>query len=66
MNILDELAPEFKVRFKTEKAGATRIVPISSKEFFEGEKIFDDILKGMDKSWRKVDKIEGIREYKER
>lgn len=56
MDIINALAPEFKVRFKTEKAGGKPIVPISSKEFFEGEEIFDDILKGMDKSWTEKQK----------
>lgn len=38
MLILSKLAPELKVRFKTEKPGTNLIMPISSKEFFEGEK----------------------------
>lgn len=56
MKILDELAPEFKVRFKTEKLGANTIVPISSKEFFEGEKIFNEILKGIKPEWSEIEK----------
>lgn len=56
MRILNELAPEFKVRFKTEKPGGTPIVPISCKEFFEGEKIFDTILKKMNPSWTEKQK----------
>lgn len=38
MLILSKFAPELKVRFKTEKPGTNLIMPISSKEFFEGEK----------------------------
>lgn len=34
MNIINALAPEFKVRFKTEKEGGKPIVQIISKEFF--------------------------------
>ncbi len=56
MKILEELAPEFKVRFKTEKPGTKSMVPISSKEFFEGEKIFDEILAGMKKEWSEEQK----------
>ena len=56
MRILNELAPEFKVRFKTEKSGGTPIVPISCKEFFEGEEIFGTILKEMNPSWTEKQK----------
>lgn len=47
MKILSEIAPEFKVRFKTEKPGTNKIIPISSEEYFEGEKVFSEILKGI-------------------
>lgn len=56
MKILFELAPEFKVRFKTEKKGADKIIPISSEEFFEGEKIFLEILNGMNPNWSELQK----------
>ena len=56
MNILDQLAPEFKVRFKTEKPGASLIIPISSKEFFEGERIFSKILEGIKLEWTELQK----------
>ena len=56
MEILRELAPEFKVRFKTEKMGASLIVPISSKEFFEGEEIFNEILNGIKPEWTEKQK----------
>ncbi len=56
MRILFELAPTFKVRFKTEKDGADPIIPISIEEFFEGEKIFDEILKGIDPQWSELQK----------
>lgn len=54
MEILNELAPEFKVRFKTEKPGSDKIIPISSKEFLEGEKIFDEILNGINPNWSEM------------
>lgn len=56
MKILAELAPEFKVRFKTEKPGTNLIMPISSKEFFEGEKLFSEILKGIKTEWTELQK----------
>ena len=56
MEILKELAPDFKVRFKTEKIGSTPIVPISSKEFFDGEEIFNEILKGIKPEWTEKQK----------
>lgn len=56
MKVLFELAPEFKVRFKTEKQGADKIIPISSEEFFEGEKIFQEILNGMNPEWNELQK----------
>ena len=51
MEIIKKVAPEFKVRFKTEKAGTNKIIAISPKEFFEGEKIFNHIIKGINTSW---------------
>lgn len=56
MEIINELAPEFKVRFKTEKTGSDKIVPISSKEFLEGEEIFDKILDGINPNWSEMQK----------
>ena len=56
MEILNELAPEFKVRFKTEKPGSDKLVPISSKEFLEGENIFDGILNGINSNWSEMQK----------
>ena len=56
MNILYQLAPEFKVRFKTEKPGGSLIIPISSKEFFEGERIFSKILAQMKPEWTELQK----------
>lgn len=51
MQILSKLAPDFKVRLKTEKAGTKQIIPMSCKEFFEGEKIFEGILSGIKNEW---------------
>ena len=56
MKILAELAPEFKVRFKTEKLGTNSIIPISSKEFFEGERLFKEILKEIRTGWTELQK----------
>ena len=33
MRIIEKLAPDFKVRFKTEKPGTSKIVPISPDEY---------------------------------
>ena len=35
MEVVRKVAPEFKVRFKTEKVGSDKIIPISPAEFFE-------------------------------
>ena len=43
-------------RFKTEKPGTNQIIPISSREFFEGEKIFDEILSGIKPEWTELQK----------
>lgn len=51
MEKICKLAPESKVRFKTEKPGSDKIVAISPKEFFEGEAIFQEILKGIHSDW---------------
>ena len=56
MEVIRRVAPEFKVRFKTEKAGGSKIVPISPEEFFEGEKIFDKILVGVNPEWTESQK----------
>lgn len=56
MKILSEIAPEFKVRFKTEKPGTNKIIPISSEEYFEGEKVFSEILKGIRPEWTELQK----------
>ena len=60
MLILSKLAPELKVRFKTEKPGTNLIMPISSKEFFEGEKIFSDILKEVIVDWDELQKCKHL------
>lgn len=54
IKILSQLAPEFKVRFITEKAGTNPIVPITCKEFFEGEKFFSEIQKGIQEDWSEL------------
>lgn len=51
MDVIRRVAPEVKVRFKTEKPGGNKIVPISPDEFFEGEKIFDSIINGINPEW---------------
>lgn len=51
MEVMKKLAPEFMVRFKTEKPGANKIMPISPEAFFEGETIFQSILEGMQSTW---------------
>lgn len=56
MRILGEIAPAFKVRFKTEKAGASQIIPISTTEYFEGEKVFREILQGIKPEWTELQK----------
>lgn len=56
MEVIKKVAPEFKVRFKTEKPGGNKIIPISPDEFFEGEKIFDDIISGINPEWTETQK----------
>ena len=56
MEVIKIIAPEFKVRFKTEKPGGNKIVPISPDEFFEGEKIFDSIIDGINPEWTDLQK----------
>lgn len=56
MEVIKKVAPEFKVRFKTEKSGANKIVPISPDEFFEREKIFDSIIEGINPEWTELQK----------
>ena len=51
MEVVRKVAPEFKVRFKTEKVGSDKIIPISPAEFFEGERIFQTILRGINPDW---------------
>lgn len=51
MRTIHKVAPEFKVRFKTEKPGSNKILAINPEEFFEGETIFDDILNGIHIDW---------------
>ena len=51
MKVIKRVAPEFKVRFKTEKPGSNKIVPISPDEFFKGEKIFQSIINGINHEW---------------
>lgn len=56
MEIIKRLAPEFKVRFKTEKPGGNKIVPISPNEFFDGEKFFEEIINGLNPNWSEMQK----------
>lgn len=56
MEIVKRTAPEFKVRFKTEKPGGNKIVAISPEEYFSGEKYLRDILDGLDSSWNEEQK----------
>ena len=51
MEMIRKLAPECKVRFKTEKPGSNKLVAISPKEFLTGETIFEGILKGIHPDW---------------
>ena len=51
MEVVRKVAPEFKVRFKTEKVGSDKIIPISPAEFFEGERIFRTILRAINPDW---------------
>lgn len=51
MEVVRKVAPEFKVRFKTEKVGSDKIIPISPAEFFEGERIFRTILRDINPDW---------------
>lgn len=56
MEVIKRVAPGFTVRFKTEKPGGNKIVPISPEEFFEGEKIFDSIISGINPEWTEAQK----------
>ena len=56
MEVIKRVAPGFTVRFKTEKSGGNKIVPISPEEFFEGEKIFDSIISGINPEWTEAQK----------
>lgn len=56
MEVIRRLAPNFKVRFKTEKQGGNKIVEISPDEFFEGEEIFDSIINGIKPEWTNLQK----------
>ena len=56
MEVIKKVALEFKVRFKTEKPGGNKIIPISPDEFFEGGKIFDDIISGINPEWTETQK----------
>lgn len=56
MKIIHEYAPDMKVRFKTEKSGGTPILPITSKEFFDGEAWFEIILNGVESEWNELQK----------
>lgn len=56
MEVIKKVASEFKVRFKTEKPGGNKIIPISPDEFFEGGKIFDDIISGINPEWTETQK----------
>lgn len=60
MLILSKIAPDLKIRFKTEKPGTNQIMPISSKEFFEGEQIFYGILKEIRKNWDELQKCKHL------
>ena len=56
MEVIKKVALEFKVRFKTEKPGGNKIIPISPDEFFEGGKIFDNIISGINPEWTETQK----------
>ena len=60
MRIIEKYAPEFKVRFKTEKPGTSKIVPISPDEYFEGERIFNSIIDGTNNSWTERQKFKHL------
>lgn len=60
MRIIERIAPEFKVRFKTEKPGTSKIVAISPKQYFEGEKIYNSILDGTNNSWTERQKFKHL------
>ena len=57
MRIIERISPEFKVRFKTEKPGTSKIVPISPDEYFEGEEIFNSIIDGINPEWTEQQKF---------
>lgn len=56
VEIINKLAPEFKIKFKTEKSDRNTIIAISPAEFLEGEKIFESIIKGMNPNWNENQK----------
>lgn len=60
MRIIEKLAPDFKVRFKTEKPGTSKIVAISPKQYFEGEKIFKRIIDGTNPEWTELQKAKHL------
>ena len=60
MRIIERIAPEFKVRFKTEKPGTSKIVAISPKQYFEGEKIFKRIIDGTNPEWTELQKAKHL------
>lgn len=56
MEILNQYAPEFKVRFKVETPGAEKIMPISYEQYINGEEIFQDIINGINPEWSDIQK----------
>ncbi len=60
MALIARIAPDKKVRFKTARPGCDPIIPISAADFFEGEKIFDEILHGIDAGWTDIEKFKYI------
>lgn len=56
MDVIRRVAPDFKVRFKTEKPGGNKIVEISPDEFFDGERIFNRIINGIQQDWTALQK----------
>lgn len=57
MKVLEEMAPNFKVKFKTGKDGGREIIPITVQEFFDGYVIFEEIITSIDPNWSNLEKF---------
>lgn len=56
MKLIHKYAPDMKIRMKLEETGGSPILPITTKEFFEGEAYFSQILSGVKQEWTELQK----------